>query len=148
LLGVGNPMRRDDGVGLYVIKLLKKTLAKESSAVVKVHRPTVEPERLISELATARETFLIVDAVQTGADPGTIVCAPLADTKFGYFATHNIPLRLIPGVVESTDSAFVLGIEPRSVEFGEGLSPEVVAAADRMVRRLNSMIEGERIGEL
>jgi hydrogenase maturation protease len=142
LVGVGNPFRSDDGVGLSIVQSLRKELHRRPTCILKVHSPNSNPEGLVSKLASAGKPLFVVDAVQTGAPPGTIVCAPMSCTKFGFFATHNIPLRLVPGVDRNIGSAFVLGVEPQSVEFGEGLTPIVRAAARELVRRIILIAEG------
>ena len=63
VIGVGNPDRGDDGVGLVVARLLKS------------HMPVIEHDgeatALVDTLRSARHTWLI-DAAQSDSPPGTI----------------------------------------------------------------------------
>lgn len=85
---------------------------------------------------------MIVDAVEAQKNPGTIVCARLSETKFGFFATHNVPIRLVPGVAENAADTYIVGIQPGSVGVGEGLSDTVKRASMKLVAMIASLVEG------
>lgn len=144
LIGVGNPLRQDDGVGLRVVSSLRRELGQSPRPGIKVHPPSLNPEKVISKAASRGERLLIFDAVEADREPGSIICASLAETKFGFFATHNLPLRLIPGIAENQAGAFVVGIQPESAGVGEGLSEKVQEAGDRLVQAIKGIVEGNR----
>ncbi len=125
LVGVGNPIKRDDAAGLEVISTLRRIFGGSAPPSTKIHAATRSPERVLSKLALSGERVVVFDAVEAEREPGAIVCASLGDTKFGYFATHNIPLKLVPGVAEKRDQICIVGIQPESLEVGEGLSEPV-----------------------
>jgi hypothetical protein len=79
-------------------------------------------------------------------EPGAVVCASLADTKFGFFATHNVPLRLIPEVAGSLGGSFVVGVQPEWLGVGEELSVTAQAAKSRVVAAMSTIIGGMRDG--
>ena len=133
LLGVGNPIRGDDAVGLAIASELRQTLGANPVRGYKIHRATLAPERLLSKLALSSGKILIFDAVEASREPGAIVCATLGGTKYGYFATHNIPLTLIPGMASRTDDVYLVGVQPLSVEVGEGLTDVVRESAAQIV---------------
>lgn len=143
VIGIGNSLKGDDAVGLEAAASLRRRLAR-ASKVVRVHGPTSNPERIISALASRGERILIIDAVEAQKDPGTIVFARLSETKFGFFATHNIPLRLIPGVAENAADTYLVGIQPESVFVGEGLSAVVKKSCDWLVEAIAGLAEGSR----
>ena len=136
-LGVGNSLRRDDGVGIVVAASLRRALARRRSAGV-VHDQSGFPESELSRIPVGAGV-VIFDAIEARVAPGSIACAPLGDTKYGFFVTHNVPLRLIPGIAGRKD-VFVIGIEPESVEFGEGLSPRVRSSADALVVDIRELV--------
>ncbi len=136
VIGVGNPYRRDDGVGLVVARRLRE-LAERALVVAEAS----------GEGASLLETFegaswvILIDAVASGAAPGTVVrldaaAQPLPKQFFRY-STHAF------GVAEAVELARALGCLPaRLVIFGvegaeyaagEGLSSEVERAAERVV---------------
>jgi hydrogenase 3 maturation protease len=142
LVGVGNLIRRDDGVGLEVVSKLRKALGPRPTPKLRIHAPSLNPERIMSRVASKGDSLIVFDAVEANKRPGSIVCASLDDTKFGFFATHNIPLKLVPGVSESLDKMHVVGIQPESVDVGEGLSDIVRMASDRLVATITDIERG------
>ncbi len=131
-VGVGNDLRRDDAVGLQALSSLRRHLGGSPPCSVRLHRTSESPERVLSRIP-ANEGVVVFDAVQANLGPGGIVCTTLGDTKYGFFSTHNVPLRLIPGLAERNDTAFVIGIVPESLEVGEGLTPTVRRSLDALI---------------
>jgi hydrogenase maturation protease len=148
LLGVGNPIRQDDAIGLEIVSSLRRKLGPRPSPNVIIHPPSLMPERLLSKVAGTGERIVIFDAVEANREPGALVCASLADTKFGFFATHNVPLRLIPGVAGNLGRTFVVGVQPESLGVGEGLSATARAAMGRIVEAMEAMLGGMGNGHL
>jgi hydrogenase maturation protease len=124
-----------------VVSSLRRRLRSASRRTINVHGLSSNPERLISDLASKGERIVIIDAVEAQKKPGTIVCARLSETKFGFFATHNVPLRLVPGVAENAADTYVVGIQPESVGIGEGLSDLVKKSSMKLVAMIASLVE-------
>ncbi len=141
LVGTGNPLRGDDAVGLEIVSRLRAGLGPAPARGLRIHEASLAPERLLSRLAASSGRIVVFDAIQASAAPGEIVCASLADTKYGFFATHNIPLRLVPGLAERLDDVLVVGVQPESLEVGEGLSDAVRVAAGRVVVAVTRALE-------
>jgi hydrogenase maturation protease len=132
MLGVGNPIRRDDGVGLEIISLLRSRLGRRPRGL-RIHGPSAMPERLLSRLASEAGRVVVFDAVDAAMQPGEIICRKLSETKYGFFATHNIPLRLVPGLAERQEDFYIVGVQPESLEVGEGLTDSVLGSANKIV---------------
>lgn len=96
---------------------------------------------MISDLASKGERIVVIDAVEAQMKPGTIVCARFSETKFGFFATHNVPLRLVPGVAENAADTYIVGIQPDSVGVGEGLSDVVKRSSMKLVSMIANLVE-------
>jgi len=139
---VGNPIRQDDAVGLEIVSSLRKKLGSRPSPNVIIHRPSLMPERLLSKAAAEGARVMIFDAVEANSEPGAVVCASLAETKFGFFATHNIPLRLIPDVSDGLDRSLIVGVQPESLGIGETLSATAQRAKGRVVEAMGAIIGG------
>lgn len=129
-VGVGNLLRRDDAAGLAAMASLKHALQRSRPRWVRLHDED-SPERAFSRIPR-QEGVIVFDAVESDGEPGQIICTTLADTRYGFFATHNVPLRLIPGIAERADSVFLVGVQPESVELGEGLSARVSKSVDEL----------------
>ena len=121
---------------------LRRALAGCAKTRAVVHGPSNFPESVISRIPE-NEGVVIFDAVDAQRKPGSIVCAALGETSYGFFATHNVPLGLIPGVA-AREGVVVMGVVPASVEFGEGLSRAVKKAADELVAEIRDQVLRKR----
>jgi hydrogenase 3 maturation protease len=140
LVGAGNPIRKDDAVGLFIASELRKRLGSRPNKLFRIYGSSIPPERLLAKIESG--AIIMFDAVEHNSKPGSIIFARLEDTRFGFFATHNIPFKLIPGLSKNLGNAFVLGIQPGNIEIGEGLSEEVLNSANEVVEKLQRIIEG------
>ncbi len=136
--GVGNELRGDDGVGLYVAQRL---LALEMPSFVAVIPCGEVPENYLSEVVSHDPSHVIlVDAAQAGLNPGTLVQAEEDDIWGHAVSTHRLPLSLFCRIVSRQKGArvdtFLLGVQIQSCGFGEPLSPMVREGADSLVAGL------------
>lgn len=145
IIGVGNALRGDDGVGLLVAQRLQ-----EQIPTVTVQTASGEGAALMELWIGASQVWLI-DAVSSGATPGTIHRLSVAEERvpaqFFHYSTHAF------GVAEAIEMARVLGklpelmvvygIEGRNYTMGAELSPEVTAAADQVVTQIQAEIAAQ-----
>jgi hydrogenase 3 maturation protease len=130
--GIGNPIRSDDYVGLKIVKALQ---GKVPETVCLLECETV-PESYLLDIEAFNPTHvLLIDAAFLGLKPGE---ASLVDAEriadFPAITTHILPLRIFCDYIKKATGAKIglLLIEPKCMEFGEGLSVEVEAAAERL----------------
>jgi hydrogenase 3 maturation protease len=132
IAGIGNPIRSDDFVGVKVVQDLKGKVSKNVSLI---ECETV-PESFMQEIVDIKPSHvLLIDAAVLGLKPGeTRLVFPEQVTDFPAITTHVLPLRIfceyITKMIE-TKIALLL-IEPENTEFGEGLTPEVQKAAEKI----------------
>ena len=138
--GIGNPIRRDDSVGVKIVQDLK---GKVSKNVCLIECETV-PERFMQEIVDLKPSHvLLVDAAVLGLKPSeTRLVFPGQVTAFPAVTTHVLPLRIFCEYVAKMTEAKIalLLIEPENTEFGEGLTPEVQAAAEKIVAVLRKLL--------
>ncbi len=140
LIGVGNTFRRDDGVGIEVVSSVRRSLGHTPPRWVRLYPDT--PIERVTPRIPAEEGVILFDAVQAGLEAGRVVCATLGETDYGFFATHNVPLRLIPGLAERKDSVYMIGVVPESLELGEGLTPKVRRSAEALTAEVVRQVRG------
>ncbi len=139
VIGLGNSMRHDDGVGPAAVA----RLADQPLAGADVVALDGEATRLI-EAWRDRRTAIVVDAIVRGGPPGTVHeievgrdPMPGWDTGGG---THAAGLAEAVALGRALDrlpaELVVLGVEPGDLSFGPGLSAPVAAALDSVVRRV------------
>ena len=135
LVGVGHPLRRDDGVGPWIVGAVREAVAGTRLSVVDAQSV---PENFAPVVARSDcRNVVFVDAVSAEGPPGSVVFGPLAEfPEAESFSTHKLALSFCAKVLETSGKrVFLLGIVPSDLEFGEGLTPEVEKAA-AMIRDL------------
>lgn len=102
------------------------------------------PENVTGEIRAARPSHvLFVDAADLGEPPGSARLLESFEVDGMSSSTHTLPLRIIADYLarELGCRVLFLGVQPKSVAFGEGLSDEVAKAAaettDALVRALD-----------
>jgi len=140
LAGIGNAIRTDDYVGLKIVEELKGRLPE---TVCLIEAETV-PESYLLDIEDFNPTHvLLIDAAYLGLKPGeaSIVEAEKIE-HYSAATTHLLPLRVFCEYIkQATGSkiAFLL-IEPKSMEFGEGLTPEIQKAAEKLTTILYNLL--------
>jgi len=141
VLGMGNPILSDDGVGLLVAERLRGAPLPDG---VEVLQSEVAGLRLL-ELVRGFTRVIIIDALRSPAEverqPGEIVRYEAKDFKGGhrYGSAHSIGLDTVLELghklgYDMPEEVTVFAIEALDVEtFGEELSPPVAAAAERVL---------------
>lgn len=144
ILGVGNDLRTDDGLGPFVIQSLD------------VHHPSVMvenvgsvPEAFARPLAEfGAERVILVDAADMRKEPGHIEL--VTKDRIGGIAisTHRMPLSLLMTYLEQETGAqtILVGVQPQNVAFGEGLTPKIQKVAEELVIVLKQLIRQKSEG--
>jgi hydrogenase 3 maturation protease len=130
LVGIGNLLRRDDGVGPWIIGAVRGDLAGTPVSVLDAQDV---PENFVHVLARAAcRNVIFVDAVAAPGPPGTVVFGPLAGfAEAGSFSTHRMALSFSGRFLEEAGkTVFLLGIVPEDLDFGAGLTVPVARAAE------------------
>jgi len=139
VIGVGNAYRSDDAVGLLVARRLKE---KKLDGVT-VLEESGEGAALI-ETWMGADTVILIDAVHSGAEPGTIhrldAHAQPIPSKFLHYSTHAFSLAEAVELARALDQLppclIVYGVEGKTFEAGTALSPEAEKAAWEVVQRV------------
>ena len=129
-IGVGNVLKRDDGVGVVISKqIIERPDIKSLTVEISI-------ENYIGKINSMEPgEIVIVDCMELGSSPGTYRLMTLENVEDMTFNTHNISLGRVGDFFHYP--SYVLGIQPGSVEFGEHLSPPVQDSADRIIRLIN-----------
>jgi len=134
--GIGNPIRTDDFVG---VKIVQDLTGRVPESVYLIECETV-PESFLQPIIEFNPTHvLLIDAAIIGLKPGE---SRLEDPeRIAYFpavSTHMLPLRLFCEHLTASTKAKIalLLIEPKNVEFGEGLTADVQATAEKIANIL------------
>ncbi len=139
VIGLGNPLMADDGVGLRALARLEETW---------VVPPEVElvdggtwGMNLLHQLEEA-EAVLFLDAINARQAPGTEITLERADLP-RYFSLklspHQIDLREVLALMELRGTLpqriVALGLQPDLIEMSTSLSPLLESRIDALVER-------------
>jgi hydrogenase 3 maturation protease len=135
IMGVGNPLRGDDGFG--------PALIAELSGKTRVRLLDAEetPEAFLGRVTEmSPDKLLIADVVAFGGAAGeAVLLEPDQLGKRIAISTHNLPLvmfiRLFKEKCPDTDVK-LLGVQPGSIEMGQGLGPAVRRTVEALARMM------------
>jgi len=138
--GIGNPIRRDDFVGVKIIQDLQ---GKISSNVSLIECETV-PESFMDEITEFKPSHvLLIDAAVMQLKPGNVRLFDAEKvTSFPAISTHMLPLRVFCEYITKMSGAKIalLLIEPCDTEFGEDLTVEIEEAAEKITMTLLKLL--------
>lgn len=132
VIGVGNRWRGDDGVGPAVLDALRDQVG----AGVELVESDGEPTRLLDAFAGGDQVVMI-DAVKTGATPGTVHRFTSDDLPAGMGIGQSSHLVALVDTIamgkllgKLPDGLVVIGIEAIDFDHGTEMTTEVAAAVD------------------
>ena len=136
-LGMGNSMRGDDGVGCNFIQMLKKS-KKAISSRIDFFDGGLMPENYLEPIVKINpDRVFIVEAVDFEGFPGEAKLFKEAQSQLN-FSTHTLSLTFILDYLKEKTKAnvFILGIQPRQLQWGAALSSEVKATVQKLITQL------------
>ena len=140
VLGVGNILLSDEGVGVRALERLKRDY-RLPSEVEAVDGGTSGMELL--EFLACADHLVIVDAVRSGKPPGTIIRVSGDDVPKLFrtgLSPHQIGLSDVLAALaligEQPGSTTIVGVEPASLDIGMALSTQVDALLPELAERL------------
>jgi hydrogenase 3 maturation protease len=141
VVGVGNPIRMDDFVGVAIVRGLRGKV--DENRVMLIEAETI-PEDHMQEIIDYKPTHvLLIDAAVLGLKAGEAkLIKPEQLTAFPAFSTHMLPLRLFCEYLSKSSNAAIalLLVEPERTEFGEGLSSAVLRSEQEIAKLLRKML--------
>jgi len=136
ILGVGNILLSDEGVGVHVANELCKRALPENVSVVE---GGTDGFRLLNVITEA-DRLIVVDAVKGGGEPGSLYRFDIDDVKAcpsGFkTSVHQIGILEVidlSGLIGKTPRTTIIGVEPKSLEMGLELSPEIREKMPRII---------------
>jgi hydrogenase maturation protease len=152
VIACGNANRSDDGAGPEVMRALKTRAGGDGASGVLLLDVGTDGMAVMFAARGCR-SLIVVDACRSGSEPGAIFEVPGAELTRPYEPALNLhdfrwDHALHAGRMIFRDEfpadVVVLLIEAETVELGIGLSPSVAAAVDKVVTRVEGLIEERR----
>lgn len=150
MLGLGNTILTDDGVGILVVREVARQCQRDD---VQFAEASVGGLRLLDVIG-GYERIIMVDAIQTrDGVPGTIYRLHASDFRSSLHAgsSHDLSLagalklgRGLGMVLPEDDDFLILAVEVENVlDFGESCTPAVQAAIPRAIAAVLAELSDE-----
>ena len=145
VLGIGNVLLRDDGVGIRVLRALEREFESDERLLF-VDGGTIG--FMLAAIIERTPELLVIDAARMTETPGSVRC--FEDSAMDRFlrgrssSVHEIGLRDLLDMARLTGSSprrrALIGVEPASIAIGEDLSTEVEQGVTVAVRMAGALI--------
>jgi len=141
VLGIGNLLLADEGVGCHVAKMIRPW--GDANGVTVIDAGTAITE-VLDEIG-ASSFVVVIDAMKGGGTPGTIYRVPLEECeKKDYLAgMHGFNILHVMALLggERIPKAIVIGIEPEKIEWSLELSGAVQNALPDVAEAVKKEIQ-------
>jgi hydrogenase maturation protease len=146
VVGYGNPLRADDGLGWQVVERLAADAAEAADGRVEV----VACQQLTPELAervSQYDPVIFVDA-RAGGRPGRVTWRAVEpagpDLAFSHQVEPGLLLAWSGALYGARPAVYLLTVEGADFGFGQRLSPAVERALPKVLRRIAALLAGQR----
>lgn len=139
LIGIGNEYRSDDGIGLVIARKIRE----RQPPSVSVKEESGEGAALI-EAWQGYKNVILVDAISSGAKPGTIhkidARKETVPAKFFHYSTHTFSVAEAIELARTMNMLpprlLVYGIEGASFTAGINIMPIVLKSSNKVVEQI------------
>jgi hydrogenase maturation protease len=144
VIGIGNPLRKDDGIGIYLLNTLKTRNFDKKVDFIDGGTGGFNIIHYISNF----KKILIIDAIDFNSNPGeTIFFEYKEDKNFKKINRNTIHdediikiIQLNQIINKNPKNIFIFGVQPKDVSFGNGLSNNIEEKLDKILMKLTNKI--------
>lgn len=136
VVGIGNTLRRDDGIGVHIIRHLSRSPLPKQVEVVDGGTVTFP----LLERFQARKKIIIVDAIEADTKPGTLFRLQVEDiSKFRncFSCLHQMSIvdviDMFRWLYGDLPEVVFLAVQPKNIGVGMDISPELRECMDFFV---------------
>jgi hydrogenase maturation protease len=146
VLGIGNSLRSDDGIGIHVVESLREENLREGVNI----REGLSGLDILGAIA-GYERVIMIDAIKCGGEPGTVYKFSVGDLHaqqtLHAFSTHDVDIPtmlklgrdLYPG--KMPEDIVIIAVEAEDIEtFSETCTPKVEKAIQEVVHLVKELI--------
>ncbi len=143
VIGVGNTFKKDDGIG---VKLVRKLRGRETSSETRIFDVGLDVIKVLHILKDL-DKAIIVDAVRYGGEPGDFVFFSPEEVNSlkGMGSSHESDLldilELSRELGESPEEVVIMGIEPEDDSHGEEITPTLKERFPELLDKLFEKLE-------
>lgn len=141
IMGIGNTLRGDDGLGPMLIDILYDKLVNSSinSDDVYLLNAGTAPENHTIEIREINPTHvIIVDAVEFNQEAGNFIIVNKEQIDTFNFSTHTMPVSFLINYLEDSVGCEILtlGIQPKDMKLVNIISDEVKESIEELSEKI------------
>ncbi len=131
LMGIGNTLRGDDGIGSIIARNFKDNnwlsldcgVAPENfTSIVKKNKP---------------QLVVLIDVVEMDLEPGEFRIINPEKISITHLTTHSIPLSFLISYLKNfTPEIIFIGIQPKIIDYSTSISPEILNCSQEIIKIL------------
>jgi hydrogenase maturation protease len=147
VIGLGNPLRRDDGIGIILLERVQKDKKIFPKDIEFIDGGTGGMNLL--HLLAHFDAVIIIDAVLFKGKPGEIRFFHRNDVlnknALNTISTHEADflqiLHLSKNLSELPSQLFIFGVQPKDLSYGSDLSPALKSVLPQLYKKLVTQIK-------
>ncbi|MHB9093703.1 MAG: HyaD/HybD family hydrogenase maturation endopeptidase [Eubacteriales bacterium] len=136
ILGVGNVLLKDEGIGVHVIGAMERIPLPDNVKLVNGGVSGIDLLEVIEEA----DKLIIVDAIDAGDRPGTVFRFNADEVK-GQLREHKTSLHQvdlfdtlkIARFLDRCPETVIIGIQPKDISWGMELTPDLASLVPRII---------------
>jgi hydrogenase maturation protease len=143
VVGLGNTLRRDDGIGIVVLESLLKLYKRQDLDYFDFSIASLDLLHRLSAYPKA----LLIDAVDAGLAAGEVKICGLEEINYLPYqvagSTHELDLKSLFELLKKLKiktAIYVAGIQAQDISFGEGLSPALEKRKSQIIQEIDTFI--------
>lgn len=145
ILGIGNEIKGDDGLGPAIAKKLSKLFTNNED--ITIFDGGTVPENYTGSIRKENPSHIIlVDAVEMKEEPGYIRVVQKDEIANYNISTHAMPVSFLIKYMETTIDAeiILIGIQPKQMELDQNISKKIEESIDKVVNALFELINSSK----
>jgi hydrogenase maturation protease len=131
VVGLGNSILQDNGVGVHAVRRFQQIVPRPCLAM-ELGTAVYDSVKLFE----SADRILAFDSVEAGGKPGSVYLLSadeiMRNWKYASLCEMEL-IKVLQSLRRPPDEVVIVGAEPRSIEWGTNLSPDLEAAVSVMV---------------
>lgn len=134
IVGLGNTLRGDDGIGVYFLKKMMKDRLFRNCDLIPWDGPI---SSLMGKLINA-EKLVIIDAVEMGKNAGEVGVFGKEQIAKLSLDTHKASIRVFADMFKG--KMYIVGVQPKDIGLGKKPSDECMEAYEKVVEAVRDIL--------
>jgi hydrogenase maturation protease len=144
VIGIGNTLRRDDGIGIIILESLLKFYKRQNLDYFSFDNTSLD---LLGRIETY-DAVLFIDGINAGLAVGELLISELKDIENildnSLTSTHELNLK---GILELCENLrikariYLAGVQVEDTSFGEDLSKALNNKKEDIIKKISAFID-------